>query len=341
MTRLASIHDVAKYAGVSSATVSKVLNNYPNISEQTRSKVDAAIEHLMYRPNVVARGLAKKRSWTIGIFLNNSFTNPFVAELLLGAKQSLANSGYDLIYLSMILNDPSYCFIRHCHSRNVDGILVFGIDKDNPQLRELVSHELPSMFIDTELLGRRAGYITADNQNGIIAAVAHLVELGHRNIAFISGEFGYVAGRGRFEGYQQGLRKFGLPYYTNYIEFGHFTKDGGYAAMRSILQLPERPTAVICTSDLMAIGAINAIHDYGLQVPNDMSVIGFDDTAYAQIVKPSLTTVNQNIPSIGARAVRSLIEMIETPDYSPPVLIEPVKLIIRESTSRRRGWDGQ
>jgi len=292
---MASINDVAKQAGVSVATVSKVMNNYPNISTKTRDKVNIAIKKLDYRPNIVARSLVKRRSWTIGIFLHNVFTNPFVSELLVGVKQSLHNSGYDLIYLSMMMDDPNYSFINHCRSRNVDGILVFGLARDNPGLKDIIHEDIPIMFIDTDLIGKRAGYITADNRNGILLAVDHLYELGHRNIAFITGDMGYIAGRDRFEGYQQGLKLHSLPYFTSYIQFGRYTLEGGEEAMRNLMELPNRPSAIICTSDLMAIGAVNVIESYGLTVPHDFSVTGFDNTLIAEIHKPGLTTVNQNI----------------------------------------------
>ena len=330
---MASIIDVARHAGVSVATVSKVINNYPNVSDKTRKKVNASIDRLKYRPNVVARGLVKKRSWTVGILLHNMFTNPFVSELLVGIQSSLYNSGYDLIYLSMMMDDPNYSFIKHCYSRNVDGIIVFGLSKENPQLMNLLAEEIPTMFVDTDLIGRRAGYITADNSRGIFLAVEHLHRLNHRKIAFITGQMYYVAGRSRFEGYQQGIKHFELPYHSNYVAYGDFSKEGAYEAMINLLKLPEPPTAVICTSDLMAIGAIEAVEDQGLSVPNDVSVIGFDNTIFAEIVKPGLTTVSQNVQQMGRTAMEHLISMIDDPNYSPPVLVQPVELIVRQSTA--------
>lgn len=333
---MASITDVAKHAGVSVTTVSKVINNYTDVSEKTRKKVNESIRLLRYEPNVVARGLVKKRSWTIGILLHNIMTNPFVSEMMSGMQKALASSGYDLLHLSADFNDPDYSVIRHCSSRNVDGMVVFGISRDNKIPMDLVKAELPTMFVDTDLIGRRAGYITADNRNGILAVMEHLYELGHRKIAFVSGYLGYVAGRTRFEGYQQGLRQFQLPYYSNYVEISNFDSAGGYNAMQNLLKLPDRPTAVVCTSDVMAIGVMNAVADAGLSVPDDVSVVGFDNTAFASIVKPGLTTVSQNIFSIGERVIHQLIELVENPDYSPPVLVEPIELIIRQSTSAPR-----
>ncbi|WP_274648670.1 LacI family DNA-binding transcriptional regulator [Paenibacillus humicola] len=330
---MASISDVARHAGVSVTTVSKVINNYPDVSEKTRKKVNEAITLLRFEPNVVARGLVKKRSWTVGILLYNMMTNPFVAELTAGMKKALETSGYDLLHLSADFDDPHYSIVRHCASRNVDGIVVFGIGREHRMLLDLLQAEIPAMFVDTDLIGRRAGYITADNRDGIFKVMEHLAGLGHRRIAFISGNLGYVAGHNRFEGYRQGLAHFGLPYYTHYVEVCDFTMECAYTAMQRLLLLPERPTAVVCTSDLMAIGAMEAAHDAGMKVPGDVSVVGFDNTAFASVVKPALTTVNQNIFAIGEKAVGHLLEMIDNPDYSPPVHIEPVELVVRKSTA--------
>lgn len=154
---MASIHDVAKEAGVSVATVSKVINDYPDVSEKTRKKVNIAIELLKYQPNVVARGLVKRRSWTVGVLLTVPFTNPFVSELLEGIKTALENSGYDLVRLSTRFDDPAYSFIKHCRSRNVDGVVVFGEGRENASIQELVDAEIPTMFVDTDMLGKRAG----------------------------------------------------------------------------------------------------------------------------------------------------------------------------------------
>ncbi len=333
---MASITDVAKHAGVSVTTVSKVINNYTDVSEKTRKKVNESIRLLRYEPNVVARGLVKRRSWTIGILLHNIMTNPFVSELMAGMQKALESSGYDLLHLTANFNDPDYSVVRHCSSRNVDGMVVFGVSRDHKIGMDLVKAELPTMFVDTDLIGRRAGYITADNRNGILQVMEHLYELGHRKIAFISGYLGYVAGRTRFEGYQQGLRQFDLPYYSNYVEICNFDINGGYGAMQNLLKLSDRPTAIVCTSDVMAIGVMNAVADAGLRVPDDISVVGFDNTAFASIVNPGLTTVNQNIVSIGARVIKQLIELVENPDQSPPVLVEEVELIIRQSTAAPR-----
>lgn len=331
---MASIHDVAKEAGVSVATVSKVINNYPDVSDKTRKKVKIAIQLLRYQPNVVARGLVKGRSWTVGVLLNISFTNPYVAELLDGIKTALEHSGYDLMRLSTRLDDPSYSFIDHCRSRNLDGIVVFGVEHDNPNLEQLIQSEVPAMFVDTGLIGKRAGNITTDNEHAVELAVQHLFELGHRKIAYISGVLGHVASDGRYNGYKKQLELLNIPFEPSYLKICDYSFEGGGISMRDLLSLPVPPTGIICTSDMAAFGAIHEIEEQGLSVPHDFSVIGFDNTYYAQVFKPGLTTINQNVHNIGIRAIENLLAMIENSATLPPVLTEPSNLVIRQSTGR-------
>lgn len=333
---MASIHDVAKEAGVSVATVSKVINNYPDVSDKTRKKVSQTIKELKYHPNVAARGLVKGRSWTVGVFVTNSFKNPFVSELLEGIKTALQNSGYDLVLLSTRFDDPGYSFVEHCLSRNVDGVVGFGVARNDPHLEELLDSDIPTMFVDADIRGRRAGYITTENKAGIMQAVEHLAQLGHSRIAFISGKLDNAVGSLRHEGFTEGMKKHKLPVHPDYVRVSDYSMEGGTIAMNDLLALKERPTAVVCTSDMMAFGAINVIHRNGLSVPEDISVIGFDNTYYSEIFSPALTTVNQNIPSIGSHAIENLIAMIENSDFAPSVVTEPSNLIVRCTTAKPR-----
>ncbi|AOZ92050.1 LacI family DNA-binding transcriptional regulator [Paenibacillus crassostreae] len=331
---MASIHDVAKEAGVSIATVSKVINHYPDVSDKTRKKVKLAIQLLKYQPNVVARGLVKGRSWTVGVLINVPFTNPYVAELLEGIKIALEHSGYDLMRLSTRLDDPSYSFIDHCQSRNLDGVVVFGVEYNHPSLEELLRSEIPAMFVDTALIGKRAGYITTDNEKAVEIAVQHLYDLGHRRIAYISGILGHEISDSRFSGYKKQLELLNIPYEPTYFRLCDYSFEGGSLSMESLLSLQIPPTGVVCTSDMAAFGAIHEIEKQGIAVPQDISVIGFDNTYYAQVFKPALTTINQNTHNIGIRAIENLIKMIEKTNTQPPVLTEPSSLVIRQSTAR-------
>ncbi|BFH64547.1 LacI family DNA-binding transcriptional regulator [Paenibacillus azoreducens] len=334
---LASIHDVAKEAGVSVATVSKVINHYPDVSEKTRKKVKNAIALLRYRPNVIARGLVTGRSWTVGVLINIPFTNPYVSMLLEGVKTALENSGYDLMRLSARLNDPDYSFADHCQSRNLDGVVVFGVEKEHRCIQELIQSGIPTMFVDTDVTGHRAGNITTDNRSGVHMAVQHLYELGHRRIACLAGIPGQAVNDSRLAGYRDGLQAASIPYRADYVLAGDYSFESGLTGMQELLQLDAPPTAVVCTSDMTAFGAIHAIEARGLTVPEDISVVGFDNIFEAELFKPALTTVNQNIHTIGVKSIEELIAMIKNPDYPPPVVMEPASLVIRESTARLVG----
>lgn len=331
---MASIHDVAKEAGVSVATVSKVINHYPDVSEKTRRKVKNAIELLRYRPNVIARGLVTGRSWTVGVLINIPFTNPYVSMLLEGIKTALENSGYDLMRLSARLNDPGYSFIDHCQSRNLDGVVVFGVEKDHRSIQELIESGIPTMFVDTDATGQRAGNITTDNRNGVHKAVRHLIELGHQRIAYLAGIPGQPVNESRLAGYLDGLKASSIPYREEYVVNGDYSYDSGIQGTKKLLELAQRPTAIVCTSDMTAFGAIHAIEAQGLTVPGDISVVGFDNIFEAELFKPALTTINQHIHSIGVKSIEELISMIKSADYPPPVVTEPSSLIVRESTAR-------
>lgn len=333
---MASIHDVAKEAGVSVATVSKVINHYPDVSEKTRKKVKHAIARLRYRPNVIARGLVTGRSWTVGVLIHVPFTNPYVSMLLEGIKTALEHSGYDLMRLSARLNDPDYSFIDHCQSRNLDGVVVFGVEKDHRSIQELIQSGIPTMFVDTDATGLRAGNITTDNRNGIRMAVRHLFELGHRRIAYLAGVSGQDVNELRLAGYREGLEVFSLPYRDDYVADGDYSYDSGIRGMNMLLDLAQPPTAVICTSDMAAFGAIRAVEARGLSVPGDISVVGFDNIFEAELFKPRLTTINQNIHAIGVKSIEALIAMIKHPGDPPPVLTEPSSLIVRESTGKAK-----
>jgi LacI family transcriptional regulator len=327
-----NIKDVARLCEVSVATVSKVVNGYPNVAPKTREKVLRVIKETKFFPNSVARGLVKGRSMALGIFLTTGMSHPYFSSVLMGMEQSLKVSGYDLIYMAQVSwDDSEYSFVRHCMSRNVDGVVVFGFQRDDMNLDELIKEEMPTIFVDMDMVGKRAGYVCSDNRQGIRMGMDYLYQLGHRKIAFISGYLESFVGKTRFEGYRSGLQDYSLPYINEYVKTGDFSKEKGYESMKELLQCSNLPTAVICSSDMSAIGAIEAIREAGLSVPEDISIIGFDDIPLSEYVIPAITTIRQNKEFIGQEAVTQLIAMIDNVNYSPPSVEVPTELIIRDS----------
>lgn len=331
-----NIRDVAKAAGVSVATVSKVLNGYTTVNQQTKEKVLRIVKETRFTPNSAARALVGRRSMTIGMFLTTGLAHPFFAHILSGMEQSLKTMGYDLIYLTQIHWAKEYSFVRHCQSRNVEGVIVFGFQEDDADFSELIASGIPTVFIDLDVKGERTGFISSDNETSLIEAMRYLAGLNHRRIAFLSAiESSYVT-RQRMRGYKNGLAEAGIAFDPEYVVASDFTKEGGYVAMRRILALPTPPSAVICSSDVGAIGAMEAIREAGLSVPEDISVIGFDDIELAVHMQPPLTTIRQDTNTIGRQAIELLDAMITDERKQPPEAIVPTELIVRGSCGPAR-----
>ncbi|WP_271753041.1 LacI family DNA-binding transcriptional regulator [Cohnella sp. JJ-181] len=328
----ATIRDIAKAAGVSVATVSKVLNDYTTVSRATREKVLALVAEMQFRPNEAARSLVGRRSMTIGILLTTGLSNPFFVHLLGGIDEALKERGYDLIYLAQLSAHPEYNFVQHCRSRNVEGVLAFGFQLGELDADKLVASGIPTLFIDLNLTGERAGYVSSDNKEAVQGAVRYLHELGHRRIAYVAGLPGSYVGERRLAGYREGMAAAGLIPRPDDIVVGDFTQETGYRAMRQLLALAERPTAVVCGSDKAAIGALQAAREAGVAVPDELSVVGFDDIDEARVVHPPLTTVRQDMPALGRLAVELLDRLIAEPGSPAPSVIVPTTLVVRGTT---------
>lgn len=327
-----NIRDIAKAAGVSVATVSKALNGYSTVNAATREKIRRIAEEMQYHPNSAARSLVGQRSMTLGVFLTTGLANPFFASVLGGIDRALKDRGYDLIYLAGAhAEDPGFSLVRHCRSRNVEGLLVFGMQENEMNFSELIDSGLPAVFIDMEVEGDHIGMISSDNAEAIRTAVRHLAELNHRRIAFISYLPGSYAGRLRLEGFVQGMAEHGLECRPEYMIPGDFSLESGYDAMRRLLSLPEPPTAVVCCADVSAVGAMEAASEQGLSVPGDLSIVGFDDVEAARSVRPALTTVRQDMPGIGYRAVALLDDLIRGEELPAKRIILPTEWVARDS----------
>ncbi|GGH18495.1 LacI family DNA-binding transcriptional regulator [Paenibacillus segetis] len=326
-----NIRDIAKSAGVSVTTVSKVINNKPYVSPKTRARVEQIIRDEQFIPNHTARGLVKGKSKTIGMFLTTGLTHPFFSKVLVGLENALKNTGFDLLYLVQIDWNPEYSLVQHCMSRNVEGVLIFGFQKNDLNFEEIIQSDIPTIFIDLDFIGPHAGYVTSENIESIKTAVQYLYKLHHHKIAFVNGHLDSYVGKQRFEGYRRAIQELGLLYFPEYISFGDFTKESGYTAMTAFLQLKDRPTAVVCSSDMIALGVMEAAVEAGLSIPQDLSVIGFDDIEISQHTQPALTTIQQDFLTLGDQSILLLNDMINMPNSPPPALIVPTKFIIRNS----------
>jgi LacI family transcriptional regulator len=349
---MTSIREVAERSGVSVSTVSRVFNGYDDVSQATRDRVLASAKDLDYAPSAAARTLVTQRSQVVGVVLytgdeHPDIHHPFFQGVLVGLKRGIGALGYDLLLFAT--EQPGsgrgreHSYLRRARQHGVDGIVLMGVDRGDPEVERLVQSPIPVIGVDLDIAGSRSSYVTSDNVGGARLAVRHLHELGHTRIATIAGPQGTRPGADRLLGYRAEIRALGLEADPAYEFEGDFYSESGGAGMRSLLELNERPTAVFVASDLMAVGAIRAAQGAGLRIPEDLAVVGFDDIQLAELVDPPLTTIRQDSVGIGVAAGRALVEQIENPDVTPPVLTLPVELVVRASSgaARRGGDDGR
>ncbi|HEX6923750.1 MAG TPA: LacI family DNA-binding transcriptional regulator [Bacillales bacterium] len=333
-----TIYDIAKKAGVSTATVSKVLNGRKDVSARTVRKVKQITEEMGYHPSANARGLATKKNKTIGVFfqdhLNTGFRHTFLQDILASFKDVVGSQGYDLVFFANNQPDNGLeSFEARARQRNVDGVLLLGVPRTDPDLASLAQSRIPCMSIDLDLLGPTAGYLTSDNIGGAIRAVDYLVEMGHRDIAYISEFLGTKPGHDRLIGYQTALKNHDIPIRSEWIEAGNFTEESGYLAAMNLLEKENKPTAVFCAGDMMAIGAMTAFKEKQLEVGEDISIIGFDDISLLKYVTPRLTTIRQQKDVMGKRAADELLKLINNPDYFPSTFTIDTELVERDTVA--------
>lgn len=334
-----TIREVAKLSGVSVSTVSRVFNGYDDVGEATRQRVLAAAQTLDYAPSAAARTLVKRRSELIGVILFTGFQHPdighpFFQEVLVGVKNGVGAHGYDLLLFAteQPATKGAHSYLRRARQHRVDGIVLMGVDRADAEIARVLASDIPLIGVDLEIAGPRASYVTSDNVGGARLAVRHLYDLGHRRIATIAGPQDSKPGADRLLGYRAAIQELGLEARPQYERIGDFYNEAGETAMRELLALPEPPTAVFAAADLMAVGAIKAVHDAGLSVPGDVAVVGFDDIQLASLLQPTLTTIRQDKLGLGLAATRAVVQQIENPDVIPPVLTLPVELVVRASS---------
>jgi LacI family transcriptional regulator, galactose operon repressor len=331
LVEMASIREVAQLSGVSVATVSRVLNGSAAVREETRQRVLEGVRELDYVPNAAARTLVRRRSQVIGVVVNTGdahpdLKHPFFGEVLVGLRQALGASRFDLLLFTQREG-----FLRRAIHHQLDGLVLMGVDRRDPDLRGVLDRGLPAMNVDLDVFGDRAGYVMSDNIGGARIATRHLIELSHVHIATITGLSNTKPAIDRLRGYRNELLAHGLPYRTAYVREGDFYSSSGHEQMHRLLALRRPPTAIFAASDEMAIGAVSAIHEAGLSVPGDIAVVGFDDIESASLLRPPLTTIRQDKMALGRVAGESLIQLIDDEHAKPPKVVLSVELIERKS----------
>ncbi len=328
------IRQVAKRAGVSTATVSRTINNL-SVRPGTARRVRQAIEELKYFPNTHARSLVSGRSRIVGLIVSD-ITNPFFPELVKGFEDAATQKGYEVL-LSNTEYDSSRMAtgVRRMLERKVDAVAIMTSEMDRSFTQELAGRDIPMVFLDVGTVEKHVSNIKVDYASGISQAVEHLIGLGHRRVAFISGPADLKSARIRQSAFLKAMQKRGMGD-PAWIETGNHRIDGGFQAMSRMLERTPLPTALLCSNDLTALGALRAIRRKGLRVPDDISVVGFDDIALAEFTEPPLTTVRLPREEIAGKAFEALLASLsDTTHMGAEYQISP-QLVVRESTARAR-----
>ncbi|MCT2536690.1 LacI family transcriptional regulator [Aquibacillus koreensis] len=332
-----TINDIAKMAGVSRATVSKVMNNYHGVNEKTKQKVLEVIQATGYSPTFSAKSLATKKSNLIGVIyagkIDVDFTHPFFNQVISSFKKEVGSLGYDILMFSNEqFKQDNGSYLARCRHFSVDGCLIISGDDIESTIGELVQSEIPCVGIDIELEGSKSSFVTTDNELLSSRVVEHLHGNGLKKIAYIGVEHDSYVAIHRKKGFFNSMIHFGLSLVERWIESGDYFAESGYQAMKRILAHDDYPDAVYAISDLMALGAMEAILDHGLRVPEDIAVVGCDDIEACQFSSPKLTSIKQDKESIGRLSAHMLQELM-TKESVNPCFVEP-KLVVRQSCGR-------
>jgi len=327
-----SIKDIAQRVNVSPSTVSRALNNHPRISDKTKKQIDALAKEMGYVPSGIARDLVGKRSATIGVAVAD-FLDPFYSDIISGIEDIAITNNHH-VFVSSFYRDQQreLTLLNTFYERRLAGIIVAGSVMDQEYLCFPHRDAMPAVLINCP---QHPFSVSANKVLGARLAVEHLIELGHRRIAHVRHGHDYETAQLRLTSYKKTLNQYGIPVDDRYIVAGDERFTGGVRAVDQLLALPEPPTAVFCFNDMTAVGVINGLLKKGIDVPKDISVVGFDDMDIASFYHPALTTVHQPTYQIGRESAKMLSALIEGNKNIKAQLIEP-QLIVRESTAPLR-----
>ncbi|MGG1631714.1 LacI family DNA-binding transcriptional regulator [Rossellomorea sp. NRS-1567] len=312
---MATIKDVAKLSGVAVSTASYALNNSTKVSEETRKKVLDAAKQLNYQKNGLASDLKRTNTNTIALILSD-LSGPYYSELIKGVQDVTSTNGYDLIACSSIGGAQSTA-IKFLKEKRVDGVIILAHNITDETILESTREGFPIVVLDRDIKHDYVLQVEVDNVEGGFQATEHLIKKGHRNIAYISGPYNSHDNELRFQGFKQALEKHDIPYRSKWKTSGGFTREGGYKATKMLIAQQDIPQAIFYANDEMAIGGLQALSEKNIRVPEDISIIGFDDIQLAEYVSPPLTTMRQPKYEAGALAVHLIFQKLAKEEVDP------------------------
>jgi LacI family transcriptional regulator len=328
-----TIKEIAKLADVAQSTVSKALNDRPDVSPETKRKIIEIAKQYNFVPNAFGKGLKSRTTENIGvIFCRESQPlsgNPFYSRVLEGIEAELAMNNYNLV-LQLIPESQQEMLPKMVRQRQVDGLILAGIFQEQ-FIKNILSNNIFVVLIDPKILTNNCSQVLIDNEHGAFTATQYLIQKGHRRIGFISGDLERLSFKQRFNGYKKALEYNNIAVDKALIQTGGLEK--GYDHVKSLLMLDNRPTAIFAANDINAIHGYKAIQERNIKIPNDLSIIGFDDIDLAKYATPSLTTIRVYKEEMGSIGVRMLLQMINGENETPLTTIVPTKLIERDSVN--------
>ncbi|MDD4081300.1 MAG: LacI family DNA-binding transcriptional regulator [Eubacteriales bacterium] len=332
-----SIKTLSEACGVSPSTVSKALNGYDDISEETRLKVQTAAERMGYRPSAIARALKTGRTYNIGVVYNeksgSGFTHSFFAPVLESLKSEAESHGYDISFITPHSKVLGMSYLAHSLYRKVDAVCVLCCDFEDQEITQLSRSSLPLVTIDETLQGRCC--VMSQNEEGMAELTRHIISLGHKDIAFVHGLLPAVATVQRLKGFKAAMAEAGIPVNPDWVRPSSYHKPNETRqAVKELLKGPKRPSCICLPDDYAALGGLEAAAAAGLRVPEDISMAGYDGVGILQMCRPQMTTVAQDCEGIGRLAARSLVDQIENPQGSRPLVTRVPARLIKGQTVR-------
>lgn len=329
-----NLQELAKLLDLSPSTISKALNGYSDVSNDTIERVRSYAHELGYQPSSTARNLRLQKTYRIGLVNpTTTFTHDYFMNILKGATITCEAAGYNIVLYTTALDHPEI-LDTVVKSKEVEGLLIFGGGNVESILKDLDPGIIPIIVVGRQSESPSFSFISPDDIQGAYAACKHLIELGHKKIAFIGQEADMITHRNRLYGYKQALNDFGIHLNPDYIFSAPFLPPGGYIAMKEVLKHPERPTGIICFNDAIAVEGMTALREEGLRIPEDISIIGFDDSSICERIFPKLTSIQIPLEEIGKKSVEMVLSQIKDPTIPRESVRMSTKLVIRDSTAK-------
>ncbi len=332
-----TIRDIAKHLKLSNSTVSKALNGYADVSSTTRELVRQAAVELDYQPSAAARNLRRGRTDKIGLFLNTSieYVVDYLSGIIPGAVLTAQGFSKNLLIYTIADNDPGH-LLKVCRAGEIDGVILFSTHYDMDTIETLLEAKFPFVVMGREILDERVSFVVPDYYTGTYRATQYLIELGHRRIAFTTRPELTTANDAHFNGYLDALADASIELNDELIVETRIEPNSGINPTRQLLQLVQRPSAILAFHDLVAVDVMIVLREHNLRVPEDVSVVGFDGLRAGFMTTPHITTVRQPLELIGQKVIEIINRQIENPDAAPLQETVPVELIIRDSTGRQQ-----